>query len=92
MGTFIVRSGVITSVHAFATDPERGVFILLIMAFFIGGALMLYAYRAGDMVSKGVFGFVSRETFLVGNNILLAVSAIIVMIGTLYIVCTNIFW
>ena len=92
MGTFIVRSGVITSVHAFATDPERGVFILLIMAFFIGGALMLYAYRAGDMVSKGVFGFVSRETFLVGNNILLAVSAIIVMIGTLWPLFAEIFF
>src|SRR5690606_8070083 len=74
IGTFIVRSGVITSVHSFASDPERGVFILAILAFFTGGALVLYALRAGAMEAKGLFGMVSRESALVANNILLAVA------------------
>ena len=84
IGTFIVRSGVITSVHAFANDPERGVFILLILGFFMGGALILYAARAQAMEAKGVFSMVSRESALVVNNILLAVSAFVVFVGTIW--------
>ena len=84
VGTFIVRSGVITSVHAFANDPERGVFILVILGVFTGGALLLYALRAPVMASKGVFGTVSRESALVVNNLLLAVSAFVVFIGTIW--------
>ncbi|MBL9059456.1 MAG: heme lyase CcmF/NrfE family subunit, partial [Mangrovicoccus sp.] len=84
IGTFIVRSGVITSVHAFANDPERGVFILAILAVFVGGALTLYAARAGAMQSRAVFSLVSRESALVANNVLLAVSAFVVFIGTVW--------
>ncbi|SMR71185.1 cytochrome c-type biogenesis protein CcmF [Aliiroseovarius halocynthiae] len=84
IGTFIVRSGVITSVHAFASDPERGVFILFILLFFTGGALTLFAARANTMEAKGVFGFVSRESALVVNNILLAVSSFVVFVGTIW--------
>ncbi|SPF75824.1 Cytochrome c-type biogenesis protein CcmF [Aliiroseovarius pelagivivens] len=84
IGTFIVRSGVITSVHAFASDPDRGVFILFILLFFTGGALTLFAARAGSMEAKGVFGFVSRESALVVNNILLAVSSFVVFVGTIW--------
>ncbi len=83
-GTFIVRSGVLTSVHAFANDPERGVFILLILLFFTGGGLLLFALRAGAMEAKGVFGTVSRETALVANNVLLAVACFVVFIGTIW--------
>lgn len=84
IGTFLVRSGVITSVHAFANDPRRGVFILVILGVFMGGALMLYAARAGAMEAKGVFSTVSRETALVLNNVLLAVSSFVVFIGTIW--------
>ncbi len=91
MGTFIVRSGIITSVHAFANDPERGVFILIILAIFMGGALTLYAVRAGAMEAKGVFGMVSRESALVLNNILLAVACFVVFIGTLWPLLAEIF-
>ncbi len=84
IGTFIVRSGIITSVHAFANDPERGVFILAILAVFIGGALTLYAARAGALEAKGVFGLVSRESALVLNNVLLSVAAFVVFVGTLW--------
>ncbi len=84
LGTFIVRSGVLTSVHAFANDPERGVFILIILAVFIGGALTLYAARAGAMVASGAFQTVSRESALVLNNILLAVAALVVFTGTIW--------
>jgi cytochrome c-type biogenesis protein CcmF len=84
LGTFIVRSGLLTSVHAFANDPERGVFILIILAFFVGGALTLYAARAGEMQAKGVFGVVSRESGLVLNNVLLAVSTLVVFVGTIW--------
>ncbi|WP_370073883.1 heme lyase CcmF/NrfE family subunit [Salipiger bermudensis] len=84
MGTFIVRSGLLTSVHAFATDPERGVFILGILVTFTGGALTLFAARAGAMQAKGVFGIVSRESALVANNILLAVACFVVFVGTLW--------
>ena len=84
IGTFIVRSGVLTSVHAFANDPERGVFILIILAVFMGGALTLYAARAGTMEAKGVFSMVSRESALVANNILLAVACFVVFVGTMW--------
>ncbi|SEF46088.1 cytochrome c-type biogenesis protein CcmF [Thalassococcus halodurans] len=84
IGTFIVRSGLLTSVHAFANDPERGVFILGILVFFTGGALMLFAARANAMQAKGVFGLVSRESALVANNILLAVSSLVVFVGTMW--------
>jgi len=84
LGTFIVRSGVLTSVHAFANDPERGVYILSILAFFVGGGLLLFALRAKSMESKGVFGLVSRETALVSNNVLLAVSSFVVFWGTVW--------
>ncbi len=84
IGTFIVRSGVLTSVHAFANDPERGVYILAITGLFVGGALTLYAARASAMEAKGVFGVVSRESALVANNILLAVSCFVVFVGTIW--------
>ncbi|SLN41936.1 Cytochrome c-type biogenesis protein CcmF [Roseivivax jejudonensis] len=84
IGTFIVRSGLLTSVHAFANDPERGVFILAILVVFTGGALTLFAARAGAMQAKGVFGVVSRESALVANNILLAVSSFVVFVGTMW--------
>ncbi|MEM9127514.1 MAG: heme lyase CcmF/NrfE family subunit, partial [Pseudomonadota bacterium] len=84
IGTFIVRSGLLTSVHAFANDPERGVFILLILVIFIGGALTLFAARAQAMEAKGVFGMVSRESALLVNNVLLAVSCFVVFVGTMW--------
>ncbi|MEL6958728.1 MAG: heme lyase CcmF/NrfE family subunit [Pseudomonadota bacterium] len=84
LGTFIVRSGVLTSVHAFANDPERGLFILLILLFFLGGGLLLFAFRASAMEAKGVFSTVSRETALVTNNVLLAVSCFVVFVGTVW--------
>ena len=74
----------ITSVHAFANDPERGIFILMILGFFTGGALMLFALRAGVMEARGVFSMVSRETALIANNILLSVAAFVVFIGTIW--------
>ena len=83
-GTFIVRSGVITSVHAFASDPTRGVFILAILAVFIGGGLTLFAARAGALEAKGVFSTISRESALVLNNLLLTVAAFVVFIGTIW--------
>jgi cytochrome c-type biogenesis protein CcmF len=92
IGTFIVRSGLLTSVHAFANDPERGVFILMIMVFFTGGALTLYALRASAMEAKGVFGVVSRESALVANNILLAVSCFVVFVGTMWPVVAEMFF
>jgi len=84
LGTFLVRSGVLTSVHAFATDPERGVFILAILAVAIGGALTLFAWRAPGMKGGGLFAPVSREGALVANNMLLTVAALTVLLGTLY--------
>ncbi|NNE81262.1 MAG: heme lyase CcmF/NrfE family subunit [Silicimonas sp.] len=84
IGAFIVRSGVLTSVHAFANDPERGVYLLAITFLFMGGALTLYAARAASMQAKGVFGVVSRESALVLNNVLLAVAAFVVFIGTVW--------
>ncbi len=84
IGAFIVRSGVLTSVHAFANDPERGVYLLAITGIFMGGALMLFAARAGVMEAKGIFSTLSRESALVANNILLAVSAFVVFVGTMW--------
>ena len=84
IGTFIVRSGLLTSVHAFASDPERGVFILGILAIATGGGLALYAWRAPQMAPEGVFAPVSRESGLILNNLLLSVSTAVVFIGTMY--------
>jgi cytochrome c-type biogenesis protein CcmF len=84
LGTFLVRSGVLTSVHAFAVDPERGVFILGIMAVFIGGALLLYAWRAPVLRQGGLFAPVSREGALVVNNLFLVVGSAVVLVGTMY--------
>ncbi|WP_444665964.1 heme lyase CcmF/NrfE family subunit [Cereibacter changlensis] len=92
IGTFIVRSGVITSVHAFANDPERGVFILLILGIFMGGALTLFAARASAMEAKGVFSMVSRESALVLNNLLLAVACFVVFIGTIWPLVAELVW
>jgi cytochrome c-type biogenesis protein CcmF len=84
MGTFLVRSGVLTSVHAFATDPARGIFILVFLGVVIGGSLSLFAWRAGRVGFGGRFERVSRETLLLGNNVLLAAATGAVMLGTLY--------
>lgn len=92
LGTFLVRSGVLTSVHAFAVDPRRGIFILALLGLVTGGALALYAWRAprlSGQLSEQVparmpFGAVSRETFLLANNVLLATAAATVLLGTLY--------
>lgn len=92
IGTFIVRSGVITSVHSFASDPARGVFILGILVVFTGGALTLYAARAQQMMAKGVFAPVSREGALVLNNVLLAVAAFVVFIGTMWPLIAEMLW
>ena len=84
LGTFLVRSGVITSVHAFATDPTRGVFILALLAIFVGGSLVLYAFRAPSTKSGGKFKLLSRETFLLFNSILFLVAMLTVLLGTIY--------
>jgi cytochrome c-type biogenesis protein CcmF len=84
LGTFLVRSGVLTSVHAFATDPKRGVFILMFLAVVVGGSLILFAARSGKVRSGGSFSLVSRETFLLVNNVLLTTAAAAVLLGTLY--------
>jgi cytochrome c-type biogenesis protein CcmF len=84
LGTFLVRSGVLTSVHAFATDPERGVFILIFLIVAIGGSLLLFAWRAPKVGLGGKFALVSRETFLLVNNVMLVVAAGAVLLGTLY--------
>ncbi|HUD50650.1 heme lyase CcmF/NrfE family subunit [Parvibaculum sp.] len=84
VGTFLVRSGVLNSVHAFATDPSRGVVILCILVFFIGGALALYGWRAPVLKAEGLFAPLSREGALVLNNLLLAAATAAVFIGTLY--------
>jgi cytochrome c-type biogenesis protein CcmF len=84
MGTFLVRSGILTSVHAFAVDPARGVFILVLLALATGGSLLLYAIRAPALKSGGLFAPISREGALVLNNLLLATAIATVFIGTLY--------
>ena len=84
LGTFLVRSGVLTSVHAFATDPKRGLFILVFLAVVIGGSLLLYAWRAPRVGLGGGFDVVSREAMLLANNVLLIVAMGTVLLGTLY--------
>ncbi|HEY8337364.1 MAG TPA: heme lyase CcmF/NrfE family subunit [Tardiphaga sp.] len=84
LGTFLVRSGVLTSVHAFATDPTRGVFILLILCIFIGGSLTLYMWRASALKQGGLFAPISREGALVLNNLFLTTACATVFVGTLY--------
>ncbi|WP_029003722.1 heme lyase CcmF/NrfE family subunit [Azorhizobium doebereinerae] len=84
IGTFLVRSGVLTSVHAFASDPARGVFILGILSVFIGGGLLLFALRAGELRQGGLFAPVSREGALVFNNLFLTAATAAVFVGTLY--------
>jgi len=84
LGTFLVRSGVLTSVHAFATDPERGFFILALLGITIGGSFLLYAVKAAHVKSESSFELLSRETLLLMNNIILTVSCLMVLIGTLY--------
>jgi len=84
LGTFLVRSGVLTSVHAFASDPTRGVFILLILCVFIGGSLSLFAWRASALKQGGLFAPISREGALVLNNLLLTTACATVFVGTLY--------
>ena len=84
LGTFLVRSGVLTSVHAFATDPRRGLFILVFLALVIGGALLLFAWRAPALRSGARFALFSRESLLLVNNVLLASAAGTVLLGTLY--------
>ncbi|GHD06583.1 heme lyase CcmF/NrfE family subunit [Tianweitania populi] len=84
LGTFLVRSGVLTSVHAFATDPARGVFILVILSLFVGGSFALFAFRAPSLTAGGVFQPISREGSLVLNNLFLTTATATVLIGTLY--------
>jgi cytochrome c-type biogenesis protein CcmF len=84
LGTFLTRSPVMISVHAFASDPTRGLFILGLLGLFSGGALLLYALRAKNLEAEGGFKLVSREAFLLGNNILLVIATILVLFGTLY--------
>jgi len=84
LGTFVVRSGVLSSVHAFATDPKRGLFILIFLAIVIGGSLALYAWRAPRVGMGGSFKLLSREAMLLGNNVLFTVAAATILLGTLY--------
>jgi cytochrome c-type biogenesis protein CcmF len=84
LGTFLVRSGVLTSVHAFATDPRRGVFILGFLAIVVGGSLALFAWRAPRVGLGGQFSGVSRESLLLSNNVLLTIAMAAVLLGTLY--------
>jgi len=84
LGTFLVRSGVLTSVHAFATDPKRGIFVLGFLFLVIGGSLVLYAWRAKQVGLGSKFELISRESFLLSNNVLLTVAAGSVLLGTIY--------
>jgi cytochrome c-type biogenesis protein CcmF len=84
LGTFLVRSGVLSSVHAFATDPSRGLFILAFLVIVVGGSLALYAWRAPQVGLGARFDLVSRETLLLGNNVMLVVAMGTVLLGTLY--------
>jgi cytochrome c-type biogenesis protein CcmF len=84
LGTFLVRSGVLTSVHAFATDPRRGIFILALLTLVIGSSLVLFALRAPRSATGGAFALLSRESLLLSNNVLLLVAAASVLLGTLY--------
>lgn len=91
LGTFLVRSGVLTSVHAFASDPERGVFILGFLLFVVGGALTLFAVRAPVVKSATGFKLLSKESFLLANNVLLVIAVNVVLLGTLYPLLTEAF-
>jgi cytochrome c-type biogenesis protein CcmF len=84
LGTFLVRSGVLTSVHAFAADPDRGLFILIFLGIVIGGSLVLYAMRAPTVASRVNYGALSRESLLLVNNFVFCISAITVLLGTLF--------
>lgn len=84
LGTFLTRSGVLESVHAFASDPARGLFILGLLVAYSGGALLLYALRASRLEAEGGFRLVSREAFLLGNNILLVIATLLILLGTFY--------
>ena len=84
LGTFLVRSGVLISVHAFAVDPARGMFILEFLSMVIGGSFLLYAWRAKQLVKVGEFSLWSRETMLLSNNIILFVAMITILLGTIY--------
>ena len=84
LGAFLVRSGVLTSVHAFAADPDRGMFILIMLVVVIGGSLLLYALRAGQMKSESSFSLLSRESMLLVNNVILVVACAMVLLGTIY--------
>ncbi len=84
LGTFLVRSGVLSSVHAFANDPARGVFILMLLGAVVGSSLLVYAWRAPKVKSTGRFELVSRESLMLGNNMLLVVAAASILLGTLY--------
>ncbi|WP_281967386.1 heme lyase CcmF/NrfE family subunit [Roseovarius nanhaiticus] len=92
IGAFITRSGVLTSVHAFANDPERGMFLLGITAVFMMGGLTMFAARAGSMQARGVFALSSRESMLVANNVLLGVSAFVIFVGTIWPLVAEIFF
>lgn len=91
LGTFLVRSGILVSVHAFATDPTRGIFILAFLAIVIGGALILYAWRAPGLDSNAGFKALSRETFLLLNNVLLVIATTLILIGTLFPLISDFF-
>ncbi|MFI8667496.1 heme lyase CcmF/NrfE family subunit [Qipengyuania sp. NPDC077410] len=91
VGTFLVRSGILTSVHAFAVDPERGTFILVLLGIFIGGALLLFALRANTISEGERFRIASREGALVFNNVMLSAILAIVLLGTLYPLLTEAF-
>ena len=84
LGTFLVRSGVLTSVHAFATDPERGAFILAFLVIVIGGSLLLFALRAHRLKSTIEYNLVSRESWLVFQNVIMSIAVVVVLLGTLY--------
>ena len=91
IGAFVVRSGILTSVHAFANDPERGMFLLWILGAFIGGSLILYAWRAPILRSTSVFSSISRESGLVANNVLLVVATMVVFFGTIWPLLAEVF-
>jgi len=84
LGTFLVRSGVLTSVHAFASDPTRGVFVLIFLALVVGSSLTLFAWRAQAVTEQASMGLLSRETFLLVNSVLMSVATLAVLLGTLY--------
>lgn len=92
LGTFLVRSGILISVHTFANDPERGIYILLFLSIVIGFSLLLYYWRMRDFYVESAFHFLSRETLMLCNNILLAIACATVFLGTLYPLFVEVFW